>query len=420
MGAREIIIPYSPREQFQSFHGRAQRWCVIVAHRRAGKTVACINELIKAVILCDKPDPRFAYIAPQFNQAKDIAWGYLQRYAGVIPGVEFNESELRADFPNGGRIRLYGADNPDRLRGLYLDGVVLDEPADMKPRLWPEVVRPALSDRKGWAVFIGTPKGKNDFWEIWNKADEEWFRLTLKASDTNLINDIELASARKTMSEDQYEQEYECSFEAAILGAIYGKEMKEAQASGRIRNVPYDPRLLVTTAWDLGKGNSTAIWFAQVSGAEVRVIDYYETSGAGLGHYAKIIKEKPYVYDEHILPHDVMVSDLSVEVGVTRLDILKGLGISNVRVLERVGLEDGINATRMFFPRCYFDETNCKRGLEALRQYQYEWIDDAKRFSKLPRHDWTSDPADGFRYLAIGAREFKKAKPIVYKSVGIV
>lgn len=418
MGAREIIIPYSPREQFQPFHSRQQRWAIIVAHRRAGKTVACINELIKAVILCDKPDPRFAYIAPQFNQAKDIAWGYLQRYAGVIPGVAFNESELRADFPNGGRIRLYGADNPDRLRGLYLDGVILDEPADMKPRLWPEVVRPALSDRQGWAVFIGTPKGKNDFWRLWSEADHEWFRLSLKASETKLLHDIELASARKTMSVDQYEQEYECSFDAAIVGAIYGKEMKEAQASGRIRNVPYDPAIMVSTAWDLGVGNATAIWFAQMVGAEVRIIDFYETSGAGLDHYVKVLREKPYVYSEHILPHDVGVTELGT--GTSRLELLASLGVGNTRVLEKTRVEEGINAARFLLPRCYFDETKCKQGLEALRQYQYEWVDDAKRFSKMPKHDWASDAADAFRYLAQGLREFKPAKPIVYPKVGIV
>lgn len=420
MGVREVIIPYAPRRQFADFHARKQRWAIIVAHRRAGKTVACINDLVRAAVCCPRPEPRFAYIAPQFNQAKDIGWSYLHYYGGYVPGADFNESELRVDFPNGGRVRLYGADNPDRMRGIYLDGAVLDEPAQMKPRLFPEIIRPALSDRAGWATFIGTPKGKNDFFDIWQSADEEWYQLMLKASQTGIVPESELASARKMMTADQYEQEYECSFDAAIIGAIYGKEMKEAQAAGRIKNVPYEPRLMVSTAWDLGKGNSTAIWFAQASGSEVRVIDYYEASGAGLDHFVKVIKEKPYIYDEHILPHDIMVSDLSAGTGVTRLDILKGLGVSNTRVLERIGLEDGINAARMMLPRCYFDETKCARGLEALRQYQYEWVDDAKRFSKLPKHDWASDPADSFRYLALGLREFKQAAPLRYPKVGVI
>lgn len=163
--------------QFMPFHTRKERWACMVAHRRAGKTVACVNELIKGALTCTLPDPRFAYVAPYYAQAKDVAWQYLKQYTSVIPGMSANESELRVDLPGGRRIRLYGAENYDRMRGLYLDGVVLDEYADMDPRVWPQVIRPALSDRRGWAAFIGTPKGRNSFYDLFDAAGKspEWF-----------------------------------------------------------------------------------------------------------------------------------------------------------------------------------------------------------------------------------------------------
>ena len=264
-----IVIAYEPRRDFVPLHERNERWAVAVAHRRAGKTVACVNELILAAAGCARPNPRFAYIAPQLNQAKDIAWQYLLDYSAVFgPTRKANATELWVELPgNGARIRLYGADNPDRLRGLYLDGAVLDEYGDMDPTTWSQVVRPALSDRKGWAIFIGTPKGKNGFHRLWQNAagDDFWFQLCLKASKTGLIEPGELADARKVMSDDEYAQEYECSFEAAVRGAYFARELNQAEADGRIASVPHDPRLPVHTAWDLGIADSTVIWFIQVA-----------------------------------------------------------------------------------------------------------------------------------------------------------
>lgn len=410
---QRIVIPYEPRIQFMPLHDRTERWACVVAHRRAGKTVACVNELIKACLTCDKQNPRYAYLAPFYAQAKDVVWTYLKEFAGVIPGVQFNESELRADFPNGGRIRLYGADNYDRLRGIYLDGVVLDEYADMDPRAWAEVIRPALSDRKGWAVFIGTPKGQNGFYKVWKgdsetgwpgaEADPEWLALMLKASETGLVDEEELRDARRTMTGDQYEQEFECSFEAAVIGAYYAKQMKRADEAKRIGKVPWEPGLEVHTAWDLGIGDSTAIWFAQMHGKEVRVIDFYEASGVGLDHYAKVLREKPYVYAEHILPHDVAVKELGT--GKSRLEVLDGLGIRNVRVLPNLRIEDGINAARLFIERCWFDADNCRRGVEALKAYRAEYDEKLQVLKLRPLHNWASHPADAFRYLALGMRD---------------
>lgn len=408
---REVVIPYSPREQFQAFHDRQERWAVIVAHRRAGKTVACVNDLIRAAATSEKHNPRYAYIAPLFNQAKDAAWSYLKEFTDPIPGREYNETELRTDFPNGGRVRLYGADNPDRLRGIYLDGVILDEFGDMNPRMWTEVVRPALSDRLGWAVFIGTPKGRNAFCDLWEDAgkDAEWYRLMLKASETGIVASDELAAALKMMGDDRYRQEYECSFDAAMIGSYYGSLIEQAENDKRIGVVPWEPLLPVHTAWDLGLDDATCIWFFQVSGQQIRVIDYYEASGADLTHYVKHLDKKPYKYGDHVLPHDVKVRELGADSARSRLETLQSLGMRSARALTNQRVEDGINAVRLVLPRCWFDRDKCEPGLKALRQYHREWDDDRKTFGLRPYHDWSSHAADAFRYLAVGLNSLPDA-----------
>lgn len=407
----ELVSPYEVRPQFLPLHNRSTRWFIGVAHRRAGKTVSNVNELIMGATKCDLPNPRFAYVAPQLNQAKDIAWTYLKEYTAFIPGVKINESELWVELPGGARIRIYGADNPDRLRGIYLDGVVLDEFGDMDPTIWTQVIRPALSDRKGWACFIGTPKGKNQFHKVWLAAedDPDWTRLLLKASETKLLDSKELADARKMMSDDEYAQEYECSFEAAVRGAYYGKEMNEAEQGERIASVPYDPRLPVHTAWDLGMADSTVIWFVQVVGRETRWIDCLKGEGVGLDWYVSQLQQRNYVYGNHYLPHDVEVRELGT--GKSRYEVLQGFGIQPT-VVPNIGLEDGIQAMRMLIPTSWFDKTKCKDGIEALRMYRREWDDKRQEFRPRPLHDWTSHFADAARYFAVGHQERTVAKVI--------
>ncbi|MEY2735034.1 MAG: hypothetical protein RLZ58_443 [Pseudomonadota bacterium] len=374
----------------------------MVAHRRAGKTVACLNDLLKAALTIKLADGRFAYVAPHYNQAKDVCWHYLKRFAGVVPGVVFNESELRADLPNGARIRLYGADNPDRLRGIYLDGIVLDEYADMRPAIFSEIIRPLLADRKGWACFIGTPKGKNAFYELWQQAQEDpgWFSLQLKASETGLIDADELAAARSQMTDDAYKQEFECSFTAAVQGAYYASLLEQAEQDGRICSVPYDPAAEVHVAWDLGIGDSTALVFAQLVGREWHIIDYYEASGVGLDHYAAHLKSKPYNYGQMLLPHDAAAKELGT--GKSRVEVLASLGVRNVRVLKASSVDDGISAVRMTLPKCWIDKTRCKPLLDALSLYRTEYDERRRVFRANPLHDWTSHAADAFRYLAVG------------------
>lgn len=414
---RFVTIPYSPRAEFLPYHNRTERWSCIVAHRRAGKTVACINDLIKDALTCDRPNPRCAYLAPYYTQAKDVAWGYLKHFSAPIPGVEFNESELRVDYPNGGRVRLYGADNYDRMRGIYLDSVVLDEPADMDPRAWPTVVRPALADRQGKATFIGTPKGRNEFFSIWEmaQADPEWFALILRASETGLVAETELIDARKMLTPEQYEQEFECSFDAAILGAYYGKELAEAERAGRITKVEPVAGVPVQTAWDLGMGDSTAIWFWQAVAGEIRVVDHYENHSHPLSHYAAEIKARGYDYGGKPVcwvPQDARVR--SLETGRTRVETLETLGM-DPRIVPAHSIMDGINAARVTFPRVWFDADKCRYGLEALRQYHTEFDEKTKAFKNTPKHDWTSHTSDAFRYLAMAWKHLvpkvEKPKP---------
>lgn len=348
------------------------------------------------------PNPRVAYVAPYFRQAKDVAWTYVKQYTSNIPGREVNESELRVDLPNGGRVRLYGADNPDALRGLYLDAVVLDEFADMRPRFLPEVIRPALSDRRGSLTLIGTPKGHNEFFDRWQDAqtDPEWFSMMLKASETNIVAAEELASAAKLMSEAQYAQEYECSFEAAIEGAYYGMALEKAAQEGRIAALPHNPALPVYTAWDLGVGDDTSIWFAQRSGGWLHVIDHYATNGQPASHYVDVLRGKPYSYATHFLPHDADNREWTN--GKSRLDTLKALGLNNLKVLPRMAVDDGINAVRLLLPTVRFDAENCKSGLESLRQYRREYDENKRMFKPTPLHNFASHDADAFRYLAVG------------------
>ena len=419
-------VAYEPRSQFVPFHERDKRWAVIVAHRRAGKTVACILELLTRALSTTKPQARYAYIAPYREQAKTVAWEYLKFYAqSVVLDVtsDFRESDLQVKLFNGATIRLFGADNPNALRGIYLDGVVLDEYADMKPSLWGEVIRPTLSDRKGWAVFIGTPKGRNAFHTlIYGDEDKpgaitdpEWFTLILKASETGILPESELADARKTMTENQYLQEYECSFEAAVIGAVYAKELLYARGTNKITTVPYDASKLVYTAWDIGYGDSTSIWFFQFINGEIRIIDFYEASQEPATHYVGVLKGRSYNYDTAYLPHDA--DNGQAVSGQTFAEVIRA---SNLRtqIVAKLSLEEGINAARMLFSRCVFDEKKCRAGLDALQNYRWDYNQRMGELKASPVHDWSSHAADAFRYLAISAsrmgQERAFSKPILY------
>lgn len=404
-----ITIPYKPRSWALDFHDSGKRFSVLVMHRRAGKTVAAVNHLIRAALR--NKNTKYAYIAPTYKQAKNIAWDNVKEYAKVVPGVKFNESELRVDFPNGSRITLYGADNPDSLRGITLWGVIFDEYSQQPSNIWTEIISPTLSSTGGWAIWIGTPKGKNAFYKLYEDhlEDDTWYTKLLKASESGILPESELAIQRANMTQDEYDQEYECSWTASIKGAYYSKELTKARNENRITNVPYDEKLLVHTWWDLGVGDSTAIGFFQFAGKEKRIIDYYEATGEGFKHYAKVLKEKPYVYGKHFAPHDIAVRMLG-ENAQTRLEIAKSVGIkfetkiegqNETTVVPKLSIDDGINAVRMIFPSMWIDETRCAVLIDSLTHYRKKWNDTMGDFEDKPLHDWTSHGADMVRYFAV-------------------
>lgn len=410
--AQIIDLGYRPREAFVPFHMRRERWAALVCHRRAGKTVACVADLVDAALRCQKPNGRFAYIAPFYTQAKDVAWIYVKQLSTPIPGAQINESELRVDYPNGARVRLYGADNADRMRGLYFDGVVLDEPADMRPRVWGEVVRPTLSDRQGWAAFIGTPKGHNDFYDVYDEATKNaaWFTMMLRASESGLLLAEELEDARRTMTPEQYEQEYECSFEAAILGAYFGREMADAERDGRIRDLPYEPGLPVYTAWDLGKGANMPVWIWQPTAGGPNVIDFVEGAHSdGIPQMLKKVGDRGYPIEAHYVPPDAKTTDIGS--GRSRIEqiILYDRNVPP-RIVPDLKIDDRIAAARLTLPLTRFDRVRCHDGLEALRQYKADFDEVLKAFRDQPLKDWASHPADAYQVLAGAWRSLEKPK----------
>ena len=403
----QIRIPYTPRKFQNYLHQRIRdyRWSVLVCHRRFGKTVCMINHLLMAALTSKVSNPRYAYIAPTFKQAKSIAWDYIKQFTHKIPGVKFNETELRVDLPNKARITLLGSENCDGLRGIYLDGCVIDEYANVNDRLFPEIIRPALSDRKGFCIFIGTPQGmNNNFYELFQhaKGADDWFYFKAKASETKVVDQDELTKAKEVMGENKFKQEFECDWIANIEGSIYGKTLAKMENQRQITRVPYDPSLPVNTAWDLGVSDHSAIIFFQQLGRSINIIDYHEERGQGMPHFIELVKNKEYIYKDHFAPHDIEVTDFSN--GKTRREVAYQLGI-RFKVVPKLPLEDGIHATTMTLPRCWIDVDHCKKLIDALRHYHRKYLDNNRMFRSKPVHDWSSHACDALRYMSIGLTE---------------
>lgn len=410
-----IIIPYKPRQAFIPYHDSEKRFCLTVAHRRAGKTVARINKLIKKAVQCEKLNPRFGYLAPYYVQAKDIAWLYLKHYCAPLlaHGGKVNESELTVTLPhNNAIIKLYGAENAERMRGLYFDGIVPDEAQGIPKAVLTQIILPALADRQGWLDVSGTPKG----WEnllgelliIARANPTDWFTQILKASDTGIIPLDELLRQKALMPENEYAQEFECDFDAAITGAVYGKQIAEIEAKGRVLPGLYDPTLPVHTAWDLGYDDATAIWFWQVAGKEIRLIDYYENNGQDIAHYCDIVSRRGYqTYGDHFVPHDA-ANKLLAAGGRSIVQQAFALGIK-MRVVAATSQMNGIEALRKVLESTWIDAEKCKQGIGALKQYQFEFDEDKKTHRSIPRHDWSSHACDAAEIIGQVMQE--KIKP---------
>lgn len=411
-----IQLNYTPREQFIPFHQRELRNALMVCHRRMGKTVACIGDLVTRALHTQKPNARFGYVAPFRQQAKEIAWVYLKDMTNGIRVEAPRESELRVKLPNGAWITLYGADNPDGLRGLYFDGLILDEFGDMKPSLMGEVILPCLSDRQGFLVIIGTAKGRNQFFEYHKKAQKEsdWFYMMAKASETGLIPQAELDRLRLTMGEEQYAQEMECDFEAALPGRYYAELINTLKERGQLveDDSLFEADQKVHVAADVGLRDSTAWWFWQPRPDGIAVIDYYENDGKFVDHYLGMLKEKGYEYHQIWLPHDAKAKTLATRrstveqfaaPATVRPDIYNESDRLPIRIVPKLGKQHGIDAVRLVLPKCYFDMSRCEHGVDALRSYRRLYNEAHQAYSDEPLHDWASNGADAFRYLSLVA-----------------
>jgi hypothetical protein len=274
----------------------------------------------------------------------------------------------------------------------------------MDPRAWPEVLRPSLADRNGFAVFIGTPKGRNHFHDIYrlSESDPSWFSLVLRTDQTGILDASELADIRRMLTVDQFDQEMLVSFDAAIRGSIYRSEMAALEADGRLCGVPYDPAVPVWTGWDLGIGDATAVVCAQLVGREVHIIDYYEAAGEPLTHYVQWLDSRPYRYGTDLLPHDASARELGT--GKTREELLRANG-RKVRVVPRQDVDDGINAVKMLLPRCWMDRVRTDRLRECMVYYHRDFNDRLGVFKDAPIHDWSSHCCDAVRTLAMGLKE---------------
>lgn len=461
----DVEIPYKPRKWAQPFHDSLKRWAALVLHRRAGKTTGTLNHHQRAAIDDEWEEARLRFLEPKFTdteirellqyrqyghilpmlgQAKSVAWEPLKRIASVIPGATPNESELSIKYrrqnkpnrkavamigplnpdSNTSTVRLFGADNPDAFRGLPFSGVAYDEYSQQPPNIHGEVVSKALADHLGYGVFEGTIKGKNQLYRTYEAAkhDSEWFSLwqdvdvTLATEEGGTITAI-----RRSMQDDlkqiemglmlqsEYDQEWYLSPSAAIKGAYYGKLLEEAMKGRRVGIVPYDPALNVHDVWDLGKGPRMSVGMFQRFGHSLQMIDYHQgTESDGIPQVIAALKTRPYVWGKHFAPHDVRSTDLST--GKTRIQTAEALGWP-FEVVPEIGVDNGIAAGRLLFPRLWIDEVKCQQFIDAIGQYRQEWDEKRGMFRDIPLHDWTSHPADMYRYAAVIEEQMTNDKP---------
>jgi len=384
-------------------HQRQHRWACVVAHRRSGKTFALINDLILAALECVLPHPRLVFAAPTYAQAQRIAWDYLKRQSVPFQEKRPNETDLSVQLLGDRRIYLIGTDNPDSIRGLYLDGAVLDEFAFARPSAWSQIIRPALSDRRGWAVLSSTPNGQNHFYDVYNYAvaSPAWATYFLRYSDTLIIPPDEIESLRSSMSEEEFEQEYNCSFTASIIGSIYGRLISDLESRGQLVDAHYDSSKPVQIAFDLGYADATALWTFQPAMDGVAVLQYHENTRQPVDYYIGYLRSQSFTISDIWLPHDAKAHTMVT--GRSILDQFLQAFPGRVHIAPRLSVADGIAAVRQLLPSCHFTSA-CAEGIRNLRQYQYRYDEVKQCFSQEPLHDWASNGADAFRTLGVVTR----------------
>lgn len=406
-----------------SIEGKSDiRFFIQCWHRRSGKDKTNIADVVPRRLLKDPCLVKYVY--PTLVMGRDNMWDGMGsdgfRYINHIPKEiregDANKTRMVVQTKNGSQFQIAGSDEPDSLRGGNPKMFVFSEWSEQNPYAL-DVVEPILRENDGIGIFNFTPKGDNHAKALieYAKSNPQWFVQILTANDTSVFSAQQLLQIREETikrfiaqgrSEEEgiayFEQEYMCSFDSPVVGSYYGAALRRAEAEGRISNVSWEPQLPVHTFWDLGVGDSTAIWFMQAIGREVHLIDYYQASGEGVPHYISKLKEKPYTYGNVYWPHDGKVREFGS--GMSRVETAEKYGMRPLIVANQ-SIEDGIEAARSMLARCWFDAKKCDLGIKALKNYHKDWDDKNQVFRDKPKHDWSSHGSDAFRYLAIGFRD---------------
>lgn len=418
----EITLPHNfkPRDYQLPFWNAADTFSrlFVIWPRRHGKDKTFFNKLVQKAV---ERTGNYFYIFPEYAQGKKALWDNIDNngfrtidHAPKKLVIRKNNTDMLIELINGSTIQIVGASNIDRVVGSNPAGVVFSEYPLIDPMVW-GYLWPILLENNGFAWFNGTPRGNNHAKKLLDnsKNNPEWFTQHLNAKDCHVFSDEQLQKIRDEYYElygdyHLFDQEFMTSFDAPVMGAYFATHMKRAEDDKRITSVPYDSAIPVTTAWDLGIGDSTTIWFYQTVGKEVHIIDYYENNGEGIAHYANIVNGKPYSYKKHYWPHDGAARELGT--GKTRQEVAREHGLK-VEIIPAQSVDDGIEAVRNLLSKCWFDEKKCDKGIEALRNYSKDFDETRKVYRNRPRHDWASHGADAFRQLAVSYNDFKEEEP---------
>jgi hypothetical protein len=430
--AIELPNKWQPRRyQFplwNALQNEGKKRAIEIAHRRWGKDDVILHH---TAIEAHKRIATYWHCLPEYAQARKAIWNAVNPHTGkrrideAFPGElreNTNDQEMFIRFKNGSTWQVIGSDRYNSLVGAGVAGVVFSEWALCNPSSW-GYISPMMRENDGWAAFITTPRGRNHAYNMFNsaKANPDWFAEQSSIHDTKALSEEALKEILQTdyidlygedLGRAQFEQEYECSFNAAILGAFYAREMVNVRREGRIAEIDADPERPVHRAWDIGVKDDTSIWWFQVVGTQVFILDCYSASGVGLDHFASVIeqkrKETGWQDGTDFVPHDARVKEWGT--GRTRVETMQGYGL-RPQVVSLASKLDGINAARKTLARCVFHSRCEEVGISALEQYRREWDDDKKAFKQSEVHDWTSHLADAFRYLAMAWREIPAEKP---------
>lgn len=411
----EVTVPanFQPRDYQKALYNAITPECrraLVVWHRRAGKDKTCMSIIAKEAF---QRVGTYFYILPYRTQAQKIIWEGIDkdgfRFINHIPPqlvARKSEKDLSLTLVNGSVVHLLGSDNVDSLMGTNPVGVIFSEYSLQRNVVW-DYIRPILMENNGWAIFNGTPRGRNHLYQLYQHAkkseDEKWFTEILTIDDTKAVTKEQVEGAIKNgMPRALAMQEFYCSFDGSLTGAYYAEMVDQMYETNRIGEFQYDPGRPVNTAWDLGVDDETVLLFFQTHGYKNHIIDCIFDTGKGMQHYVKCLRDKPYVYGYHLLPHDAnqRIQGATVD---TRINLLRKLGLRDCRIVPKWSVAEGISAVRNLLGTTYIDDTRCAKLIEAMKTYRAKWMPEQQTYGS-PVHDWSSNFTDALRMMAIGIR----------------